>query len=149
MAGIGCMSDGNTDENYEAASIPERVDIVNNTIVDNEYGLTGGDNFLVLNNIFLNTKMIALKNVDGKSLASHNLIWASGTDVEGSNVARPQTLPSDPRLDADYKLSSQSPCIDAGAAEIEWQGEEYSVPKDLYRGSAPDLGAFEFMGAED
>jgi hypothetical protein len=67
MAGIGCMSDGNTDENYEAASIPERVYIVNNTLVGNEYGLTGGDNFLVLNNIFLRSKQTALKNVDGKS----------------------------------------------------------------------------------
>jgi len=143
MAGIGCMSGGNTDEYYEAASIPERAYIINNTIVDNEYGLTGGDNFLVLNNIFIRTKQTALKNVDGKSLARHNLIWASGKDIEGSHVERAATLRVDPLLDADHRLKKASPCIDAGAAEIQWQGETYTIPKKFFKGSAPDLGAFE------
>jgi len=147
MAGIGCMSGGNSKENYEAASIPERVYIVNNTLIGNEYGLTGGDNFLVVNNIFLMTKQTALKNVDGKSLASHNLIWASGMNFEGSNVDRAATLLADSQLDADHKLKPGSPCIDAGAAEIQWQGETFTVPKKLYQGSAPDLGAFELAPA--
>jgi hypothetical protein len=145
MAGIGCMSGGNTDENYEAAGIPERVYIVNNTLVGNEYGLTGGDNSLVLNNVFLKTKQTALKHVDGKSLASHNLFWNSGTDIEGSHVDRAATVLADPQLDADHKLQSSSPGIDAGAADIQWQGETFTVPKKLYAGSAPDLGAFELL----
>jgi hypothetical protein len=144
MAGIGCMSNGNTDENYEAASIPERVYIVNNTIVGNEYGLTGGDNFLVLNNVFLNSKKTALKNVDGKSLASHNLIWASGKEADESNVA--DSLLADTQLDADYRPKAGSPCIDAGVAEIHWQGETFTVSKELYAGSAPDIGALESRG---
>jgi hypothetical protein len=143
MAGIGCMSDGISKEDYRAASIPERVYIVNNTIVDNEYGLTGGDDFLVLNNIFANAKQTALKNVDGKSLVSHNLVWASGTDLEGVSVDRAAMLRADPQLDDDHQLKRGSPCIDAGAAEITWQGETYTIPKEQYRGSAPDLGAFE------
>jgi hypothetical protein len=149
MAGIGCMSNGNSKENYEAASIPERVYIVNNTLVGNEYGLTGGDNFLVLNNIFLKSKRTALKNVDGKSLASHNQIWASGAESEGTNIDRATILSADPQLDADHKPTSGSPGIDAGAAAIEWQGETFTVSKDLYRGAAPDLGAFERIPAAD
>jgi hypothetical protein len=148
MAGIGCMSDGNTDENYEAASIPERVYIVNNTLVGNEYGLTGGDNFLVLNNIFLRSKQTALKNVDGKSLASHNLIWASGAESEGSNIDRASSVSADPQLDPDYKPTATSPCIDAGAAAIEWQGQTFTILKEQYHGSAPDLGAFERSAAD-
>jgi hypothetical protein len=149
MAGIGCMSNGNTRENYEAASIPERVYIINNTIDGNEYGLTGGENFLVLNNIFLNTKKTALKNVDGKSLASHNLIWASGDDVVGSNVAPAHTVLADPRLDAEHEPKSRSPCIDAGTAEIQWQGEIFRIAEEHFRGSAPDIGALEIGDAQN
>ena len=40
MAGIGCMSDGNTAEDYEGASIIESIYLINNTIYGNEYGVT-------------------------------------------------------------------------------------------------------------
>ena len=99
MAGVGCMSGGNTGENYEAADIPERIVLVHNTFVGNKYGITGGDNMLVMNNIFVNTDEIAIKKVDGKSLVAHNLFWKSGVDVEGSKVLPAVAMggmPSDP-----------------------------------------------------
>ncbi|NIT99159.1 MAG: hypothetical protein GWM91_28805, partial [Actinobacteria bacterium] len=44
QAGIGMMSGANTRENYEGASIEERIVIVGNTFARNNHGLTGGDN---------------------------------------------------------------------------------------------------------
>jgi hypothetical protein len=35
MAAIGCMGDANTTENYEAFMISERINVINNTFVDN------------------------------------------------------------------------------------------------------------------
>lgn len=134
MVAIGCMSNGNTTENYEAASIPEPVSIINNTLFNNNYGITGGDNMIVKNNIFANTTETALKQVDGQSAITYNLFWQNGTDFDGSSSgsgninANPLFADS---INADYHLLSQggrydpnttnwvydtstSPCIDAG-----------------------------------
>jgi predicted outer membrane repeat protein len=45
----------------------------------------------------------------------------------------------------DYRLSKFSPCIDAGTAFFEWEGDTLlNLSADEYLGSAPDMGAFEF-----
>ena len=144
MAAIGCMSNGNTREDYEAANIPEPVFVVNNTIVGNEYGITGGDNFVVLNNIIARTKQTALKKVDGKSIVAYNLLWGNSTDNDGSNIDKAHTLSRDPLLDAKYRLAENSPCVDAGTARYEREGKALlDLPRSSYAGTAPDLGAFE------
>ncbi|MGD8869153.1 MAG: right-handed parallel beta-helix repeat-containing protein, partial [Gemmatimonadales bacterium] len=66
-AGIGMMDGEVTKEDFRAASIPERINIFNNTFANNSHGITGGDNTVVLNNIFVNHPVIAVKNVDGNS----------------------------------------------------------------------------------
>ena len=65
--GLGLMDNGDTHEDYRAASIPDRIHLFNNTFVDNLYAVTGGDNLIALNKIFVGSTSLALKNVDGDS----------------------------------------------------------------------------------
>jgi hypothetical protein len=144
MAAIGFMADGNTVEDFSGAPIPERVYLINNTFVGNNYGVTGGANLIVLNNIFTDTANSSLKNVSVDSLASYNLFWNNGMDYETSNIDLANTLFDDPLLDSDYFLMFGSPAIDAGTSSFDWQGERVlDMPETSYSGSAPDMGAYE------
>lgn len=144
MAGVGLMDNGDTAEDFRAASIPERIHLFNNTFVNNDHGLTGGDNLIAVNNIFVGSTTIAIKNVDTNSIAAHNLFWNNGTDSQSSNLDNDSTLFADPLLDSDRQLQRGSPAIDAGTAHFEWQGEiVLDIPPRAYAGRAPDLGMFE------
>jgi len=144
MVGLGCMSDGNTTENYEGAAIPEPIYVFNNTFVNNNYGITGGANLVALNNILLNHTGTAAKNVKGNSILSYCAFWGNGTDVDSSNVLSP-LVNADPLLDKDYRLTAESPCLDHGAALFVWQGDTVlNFSNNDYVGTAPDIGAFEF-----
>ena len=92
MAGLGLMDNGDSNEDFRAANIPERIYLINNTFVGNPYGLSGGDNLIALNNIFINSTTLALKNVDADSIAAYNLFWNNATDIQGSNVDSNTTL---------------------------------------------------------
>jgi len=144
MAGIGCMSGTNTRENYEAADIDEYVLVVNNTLSGNRYGITGGNCFIVLNNLIVDTKETALKNVDYNSVVSHILFWGNGRDNEGSNLDNAGVLRVDPKLGPDFRPAPGSPCIDAGTTRFEQEDTRgYTAAPETYAGSAPDLGAIE------
>jgi parallel beta-helix repeat protein len=144
MTGLGLMDNADSNEDFRAASIPERIYLINNTIVDNPYGVSGGDNLIALNNIFLNSTTLALKNVDAHSIAAYNLFWNNVADTEGSNTDPGSTLFTSPALDATYRLEQDSPAIDAGIAHFEWNGEiVLDLPAGAFSGSAPDLGAYE------
>ena len=71
-----------TKENYAGADLIERVWIVNNTIVGGQYGITGGDNMVLLNNVITGVARTALKRVHGDSAAGKNLLWRNGMDVD-------------------------------------------------------------------
>jgi parallel beta-helix repeat protein len=144
MAGLGLMDDGVSDEDFRAASIPERVYLINNTFVDNPYAVSGGDNLIALNNIFLNSSTLALKNVDANSIAAYNLFWNNAADSEGSNIDSDSSLFTSPLLDETYRLEQGSPAIDAGVARFEWNGETVlDLQLSTFSGDAPDLGAYE------
>lgn len=144
MAALGCMSNGNTSENYEAADIPERIEVINNTLVDNEYGITGGDSLFAFNNVIVGTRKIALKRVDGNSVLAFNLLWDNKVDNEGSRIVMKSTIARNPRLGSDHRLQSDSPCVDAGTSLYK-RGDTVllKIPRSSYSGNAPDLGAFE------
>jgi hypothetical protein len=144
MVGIGSMANGKTAEDFNGAPMVEDVQIVNNTISGNPYGITGGDNMLVMNNIIANSTQIGLKRASSSSLATYNDFWNNGTHYTNSNVDAGTTLLQDPLLDADYDLQPGSPCIDAGAASVVWNGKTVDAPP--YNGPAPDLGARETAG---
>src|SRR5215217_5380200 len=69
-AGIGLLDGGTTVEDFRAASVRERITVFHNTLLRNDHGISGGDNLIALNNIFVG-HFLALKNVDADSIASH------------------------------------------------------------------------------
>jgi len=147
QAAIGMMCCMNTREDFQGASLVERIYLFDNTFLGNDHGVTGGDNVIALNNLFAHTTRVALKGMNGNSIAAHNLFFANGRDVVDSNVDAATTIGADPLLDADHHPSPQSPAIDAGAASFSWNSELVlnREPGD-YAGLAPDLGAFEAPG---
>jgi hypothetical protein len=145
FAGIGMMCCQNTVEDFQAASIPERVLVVNNTFSGNDHGITGGDNMIALNNIFVSTTNIAIKGADAASIAAYNLFFGNGTDHQGSNVDLATTLLTSPLLDGEFELGSGSPAIDAGTSFYQIGAEiVLDLPPSAYFGASPDLGAREF-----
>jgi len=144
-AGIGMMDNSTTKEDFRAASIPETIYIFNNTFANNSHGITGGDNTVVLNNIFVDHPVIAVKNVDGNSELAFNLFFNNGTDNSGSNVDVGSSVFEDPFLTANLELPAGSPAIDAGTAYYSWQGTTVlDRPSSAFSGAAPDIGAYEF-----
>ena len=114
------------------------------TFVDNDHGLAGGDNLIALNNIFVGSRILAMKAVDGNSVAAYNLFWNNGSDAEASNLDRGTTLYADPRLGSEFQLLSASPAIDAGVAHFKRQGRSVlRLSGHEIQEKAPDLGAFE------
>ncbi len=144
-AGIGMMDGQVTNEDFRAASIPETIYIFNNTFANNSHGITGGDNTVVLNNIFVDHPVIAVKNVDANSELAFNLYFNNGIDNSGSNVDVGSSVFEDPSLTANLELPTGSPAIDAGTASYSWQGATVlDLPPTAYTSTAPDIGAYEF-----
>jgi hypothetical protein len=140
MVAVACMPDGNTRENYGGAALLERVYLVSNTIVGGKHGVTGGDNFVVLNNIFTGIAATALKRVHSDSAAGPNLLWKNGTDFEDCDLAEHAFLAADPQLDADHRPRPGSPALGAGRATFVFNGETLVLP-GAAPGRAPDLGS--------
>jgi hypothetical protein len=143
MAGIGCMADANSRENYEGASIPEAIAIINNTICGNQYGITGGGHARVMNNIICHHQHTALKNVAGQSVITHNLLWANGQEAIGCNVGNGVVITADPRLDDDFRPDNAREIVDAGTVWIESVETPWVLAPIAFHGLAPDLGAYE------
>ena len=150
MAGVGCMGNKDTRENCEAYDIPERIVLLNNTFSGNTYGVTGGDNMLIVNNIFLQTAQIALKGVDGESVTAFNLFWSNGTDAQDTNWLEETCHFADPMLDTNWHPLTGSPCIDSGVPNPTYDARDL-VDRFVieYVGAAPDLGAFEAGVADE
>lgn len=144
MAGLGLMDGGVSNEDFRASSIPERIYLINNTFLDNPYAVSGGDNLIALNNLFINSTTLALKNVDANSAVAYNLFWNNKENSQGTNLVSKTNLFSDPRLNENAEPQEGSPAIDAGAAHFEWRSEVVlDLQPGMYIGAAPDMGAYE------
>lgn len=150
QAGIGMMCCGETREDFQGASLVEPIYIINNVFSGNNHGITGGNNTVVVNNIFTRTTEIALKRVNGSSIAAYNLFFNNGSNVSDSNIDWETTLTSDPELSSEYKLADSSPAVDAGTKEFIWQGQKIVdlSPSEFY-GTAPDLGKYQLQKIQD
>jgi hypothetical protein len=142
QAGLGIMCNQISAENYEGCAMLERVELVHNTFLGNDHGLTGGANLIGVSNVFVSHTNVAVKNVVAPSVLTGNLFWNNGVDQEGS-VPGP-ALVADPMLEPDLTPGDGGPVVDAGVAQFSVSGEQILDlgPCD-YRGDAPDLGAFE------
>jgi len=145
-AAIGFMDEAKSAEDYRAAAMPDRVLVIGNTFLDNKYGLTGGGNLFVINNVFARTARTALKGCTGGAVAAHNLFWQNGRDFDPDNgVLKSGVLVADPKLDEEGCPGAGSPCIDAGTAGFRWKDQWIlKAPRSSYAGRSPDLGACEY-----
>ena len=150
MAALGCMGDMNTVEDYEAFAIPERIFLISNTVVGNTYGITGGGNMIILNNIIADTAEVAMKGVGGDSIAAYNLYWRNGVDAVDTIWLEETCLFADPLLSLEHQPLPGSPCTDTGILFFEHNDEillNYAAGD--FTGEAPDLGASEQEPASD
>ncbi len=92
MAAIGMMCCMETVEDFQGASLAERIYLFDNTFVGNDHGVTGGDNVIALNNLFADTTQVALKGMNGDSIAAYNLFFANGRDFVDSNADAATTV---------------------------------------------------------
>jgi len=146
MAAIGCMSDGNSDENYEAAGIPEPIYLINNTIINHQCGVAGGAYLVAINNVITQSSITAMKKVIGNSIVTNNDFWANGVDFDSCNTAALRNKFENPMLNESFHLMEGSPCIDAGIKLFIWQGDTLlNLLAEAYQGAAPDMGAFEYL----
>ena len=143
MAGIGLMSNANSLEDYEARPLEERIVIANNTICENQYGITGGRNSLVMNNILTGNQFASLKNVSGKSVILSNLCWQNGQEPIDSNLGDGAVINANPQLSKTYQLSSSSPAVNAGVVRFDLQETAQIAVPERFSGRVPDLGAVE------
>lgn len=146
-AGVGLMCCGNSNEDFSGAAIPGRILFHNNTLRSNADGMTGGDNLIAVNNLFIGHG-VALKRLRVDSIAAHNLFFANVTDFLDAQVDLGSTLTGiDPLLAPDSSLLPGSAAVDAGVAQFTWNGETVlDLAPSNYVGPAPDLGAFELGG---
>jgi len=136
MVGIGCMGDANTAENYEGAGIDEPIYVINNTIVNNYYGITGGDSLYAINNIISGNEVAGMKNVDARSMISYTVLWDNGINFQECIIDTASMMIADPLFaglyNGNFYLTEESPCIDAGDPES---------PRDP-DGTRADIGAY-------
>ncbi|MDZ7344362.1 MAG: T9SS type A sorting domain-containing protein, partial [candidate division KSB1 bacterium] len=123
----------------------EPIYLINNSFVDNNYGVTGGDNMFALNNLIAGTTKTAMKNVDGNSIISYNNHWLNGVDFDNCNKEEATIFYGVPLLDENFRITSGSACIIKGTRLFIWQGDTVlNISPKSYVGSAPDIGAFEY-----
>jgi hypothetical protein len=147
-AAVGCLPDGRTIQDFGGAPLAERVFVTHNTFIGERHGLIGGANMVVLNNLFSDIRVSALRRVGGNSIVAHNLFWGTKRDLEECTVSSSAHLKADPRLDGSGRPREGSPAIDAGVMFFSARGGTLlNLPAERFSGKAPDLGAFETVGA--
>ena len=88
MAAVGIMGDAETVENFEGEPIEDLVLIAGNSIVANAYGIVGGGNSRILDNVIVGTTHSAIRRVAGRSIIRGNTLWNNGVDYEESTAPR-------------------------------------------------------------
>jgi hypothetical protein len=146
MAGIGCMGNENSIENYEGAEIEEVIYVINNDIVGNSYGISGGVNLVALNNIIINNSLVGINNLIENSIVLYSIIWNNNNNFINSNINMNNNIFVNPFIDEEtFLLSPNSPAIDSGIIFFEFGADiVVNLDDDEYFGSAPDMGACEF-----
>jgi hypothetical protein len=115
-------------------------------VVNNAVGVTGGDNFIALNNIIANNTNEGMKRLGGRSVVARSVFYNNGVDhfnvITGAGVI----LGIDPEYDPiTYALTLNSSSIDKGVRAFVWNNEQVlDLDTDEFVGLRPDFGAKEF-----
>src|SRR4030042_741243 len=148
--GLGCMEGSNSKEDMTGASkMDELVFFYNNTLVDNQMGTTGGNNIIAVNNLVQGNSLGGFKRFGSNSAVINNIFYQNGgedlIELNESVVKEGNIFSVDPLLDkTSFMPAVSSPCIEAGKAKYELNGESIlEVPSVYISGSAPDIGAIE------
>lgn len=168
QAGIGLMPNANTVEDLSGAATLEAIRVINNTFYGNNYGISGGDNLVAINNIIANSTGRGAWRVPaeegGISMIAYTLFHNNGADADETSLGPGVILGVDPRfvaapdpgpdgtwatVDDDFTglvLRSDSPAIDKGVVQFQAANGELVPPSPLtgFLGAAPDLGWREF-----
>ncbi len=163
-AGIGFMHSGNTNEDYSGAETAEAVRVYNNTLYGNDYGVSGGGNAVLFNNIIANSSSLGTWRVQsppgGNSVVAYTLFFNNRVDMDQTLVGPGDILAQDPlfvappnpgrdkawgTVDDDFSgllLRPGSPAVDKGVTQYRTASGELVPPAPLtgYVGAAPDLG---------
>jgi len=146
-AGVGSMPDKMTLRAELAVTYPlfafkEKVILTNNTLINNDNGISGGENFIILNNIVSDNRLGAT-NLYANSVIDYTMFFKNNLYSVPDHVQREHIVFDDPRLNSDGSLHYLSPCIDAGVSNYIWQNETVLNIKK-FNGVSPDLGWLEF-----
>jgi len=149
--GLGCMEGGKTVEDHSGASLmDEYVYLYNNTILDNEVGVTGGNRIIAINNIILNNTLGGFKGFGQNSVIINNLFFNNNASdliaIAKNATVKKNIYSKDPLINVDnYSLRATSPCVDSGIKKYMKNGKYLmNLSKETYRGMMPDIGAIEY-----
>ncbi|MCK4653512.1 MAG: right-handed parallel beta-helix repeat-containing protein [Candidatus Cloacimonetes bacterium] len=143
--------------------------LINTTISHNWHNYYGGgiicsygSHPILVNSILWNNFP---QEIEFYSWGEPNSITVAYSDVQGGEIGivtnnngsinwLEGNIDSDPLFadatNGDYQLTEDSPCIDAGTAFFEWQGNILlNMTPDEYFGIAPDMGAYEWEGVNN
>jgi parallel beta-helix repeat protein len=124
--------------------------ISNNTIINNNYFGIYCDwhaKPILINNIIYGNGNLIHYNADDTVVFANCLLQVNTLPADlidaGGNIFNEDPLFVDPGNE-NFSLNAGSPCINAGIAYFEWEGEVYlELDAGQYTGIAPDIGAIE------
>ena len=140
---IGSMFQETT-ENFQGTSMTERVRIYNNYFYNGTYHITGGDNMIILNNIFEGASGAAIHRAKVDSITDYNLFYNNAIDTNDTTIGN-NNLYTNPQRNSDFTLQLTSLAIDAGTASYLHNSElVLDIPISKYRDVNPDMGRYEY-----
>jgi len=152
-AGVSCMHDEQSQEDYRGSPMEEKATIYNNTFDGGNAGITLAPRLVILNNIFSHLTKCALVRGNfvtagaTQPVIDHCLFFDNAAHYDAGPIPGAHHLIDKDPLYVDrvnYALPASSPGVDAGTA-IYARAEEqvFSMAAAEYSGAAPDLGANE------
>jgi len=143
QVGIGVMYQ-ETKENFMGSAMTERVRIRSNYFYNNGYHITGGNNMIILNNIFEGASTTAIHRANTASITDYNLFYNNAINTNDT-VTGGNNLYTNPLRNSDFTLQAGSPAIDAGIAKYTHNSEVVLTSREIvYTGTRPDMGRYEY-----
>lgn len=98
--------------------------VINNTLVGNDYGVLGGGNLKLINNIISASKTVGIKDLKIHSIVDRNLFWKNKENAIESNFDPNANIEADPMfVGEDFTLSMRSPARGKGRTGNLWRDD--------------------------